>query len=69
MRRKQRLGAHYANNVWEKRESPPEDWAKPLPEHICKDYDKSYLGIKAKEMRGEKIVNDPYAERTLCVIM
>lgn len=68
-RRKERLGAHYANNIWKRRTSPPEDWAKPLPDFIAKDYDRTYLGIKAKEMKGESVSEDMLTERTLCVIM
>ncbi|KAJ8940631.1 hypothetical protein NQ318_020688 [Aromia moschata] len=52
-RREQRLLPHYKNDVWEKRESPPEDWNKPLPEHMLKEYENTYLNIKSKELRGE----------------
>ncbi|GLV32461.1 uncharacterized protein CBL_00829 [Carabus blaptoides fortunei] len=68
-RRKERLKAHYANNVWEKRNQPPEEWSKPLPEWISKDYEHSYLGFKAKEMRGEATPESILSDRTLCVIM
>ena len=53
-RRKERLKAHYGNNVWKKRDGPPEDWAKPLPDHLMKKYENSFLDIKNKEMKGEK---------------
>lgn len=52
-RRRERLLPHYANNIWKKREKPPEDWHKPLPEYMQKEYENSYLNVKAKEMRGE----------------
>lgn len=54
-RRKERLKAHYGNNVWKKRDAPPEDWAKPLPDHLMKKYENSFLDIKNKEIKGEKV--------------
>lgn len=52
LRRKERLKAHYGNNIWKKRKNPPEDWSKPLPDHLTKDYENSFLEIKSKEMKG-----------------
>lgn len=52
-RRRERLLAHYNNDVWEKRKEPPKDWNKPLPEELQKDYENSYLNIKSKELKGE----------------
>lgn len=52
-RRKERMKGHYGNDIWKKRSAPPEDWNKPLPEHIAKSYENSYLDIKSKEMKGE----------------
>lgn len=53
-RRKERMKGHYGNDVWKKRSQPPEDWNKPLPEHISKNYEDSYLNVKSKEMKGER---------------
>lgn len=61
-----RLTANNNNDVWKKRNKPPEDWNKPLPEHLLKDYENSYLNIKAKEMKGEI---PPTIDSTLCSIM
>lgn len=36
-RRNDRLRGHYSNTVWEKRDSPPEDWNKELPEWFEKE--------------------------------
>lgn len=33
-RRNERLRGHYKNTVWEKRDTPPDDWNKPLPESL-----------------------------------
>lgn len=33
-KRNNRWKAHYANNIWENRMSPPENWNEPLPEYI-----------------------------------
>lgn len=34
-KRNNRWKAFYANNVWENRQSPPENWNAPLPEYIA----------------------------------
>lgn len=49
----ERLRAHYRNDVWEKRDNPPDDWNKPLPEHMQKEYETTYLYAKSKEGNGE----------------
>lgn len=67
-RRIERLKAHYGNDVWTKRNKAPEDWAKPLPEKLQKEYENSYLELKAREMRGEVAVSKDDG-RTMCVIM
>ncbi len=66
-RRNIRLKNHYGNDIWRKRKTVPEDWAKPLPENISKEYENSYLDIKSKEMKG--IIEKREEERTLCVVM
>lgn len=52
-RRKKRMKAHFGNNVWKKRDAPPEDWSKPLPDHLNQQYENSFLDVKSKELRGE----------------
>ena len=44
---------HFGNNIWKKRKNPPEDFNKPLPDHLNKQYENSFLDIKSKEMKGE----------------
>ncbi|XP_012235750.1 synaptic plasticity regulator PANTS [Linepithema humile] len=56
-RRLKRLRAHYANDVWEKREKPPENWNAPLPEWMQKDFQNSYLHIRNEEMKEGKEVS------------
>ncbi|XP_055918895.1 UPF0545 protein C22orf39 homolog [Eupeodes corollae] len=51
-RRNIRLKAHYANTTWKKRQSPPDDWAKPLPEWLVKKNQNTYLEVKANEIAG-----------------
>lgn len=65
-RRAIRWKGHYGNTVWEKRKSPPEDWAKPLPEWLLKRNENSYLDIKSKEIDSGV---DSSKDRTLCVVM
>jgi len=50
-RRIQRLRSHLQNDVWEKREKPPENWNDPLPEWMQKEFENSYLHIRNKEMK------------------
>lgn len=61
-----RFHGHYANNVWEKRKAPPEDWAKPLPEWMEKKNENSYLQLKQMEMEGKVPVE---IEKSYCAIM
>ncbi|XP_055540812.1 UPF0545 protein C22orf39 homolog [Wyeomyia smithii] len=68
LRRTERLEAHYRNDVWKKRDQAPEDWAKPLPECMQKEYEQSYLAVKAQELQGKKIPSND-SERSFCVIM
>ena len=35
--------AHFSNNVWERRTAPPEDWNKPLPDHLADAAEDSLL--------------------------
>ena len=36
---------HVNNTVWEKRDSPPPDWDKPLPEYLLERQNNSYLAM------------------------
>ena len=51
--------------MWKKRDTPPEDWASPLPEWMAKRDENSYLALKAKEIREGK--EDDTS--SFCVIM
>ncbi|XP_047512155.1 UPF0545 protein C22orf39 homolog [Pieris napi] len=50
-RRMDRLRAHYRNDIWKKRDLPPDDWSAPLPEWMVKRDENTYLAQKAKEIR------------------
>ena len=47
MRLAERMKAHYENDVWEKRESPPKNWNTPLPPHlqVCSLYPRAYYRL------------------------
>ncbi|XP_076338927.1 synaptic plasticity regulator PANTS isoform X5 [Tachypleus tridentatus] len=47
----QRQAAAQANDSWELRDEPPEDWNKPLPDWLQKEHN-SYLKLKQKERIG-----------------
>lgn len=53
-RQDERLRAHAANNVWTKRDKPPEDWSKPLPEFIQKRNENTLLAFRAKELQEQE---------------
>ncbi|KAF0311314.1 UPF0545 protein C22orf39 [Amphibalanus amphitrite] len=42
-RRDARLAAHRANTVWESRPAPPDGWNGPLPEHLERKRQDSFL--------------------------
>ncbi|XP_055859360.1 UPF0545 protein C22orf39 homolog [Episyrphus balteatus] len=65
-RRQKRLKAHYANTTWKKRQSPPEDWAKPLPEWLAKKNENTYLEVKANEIAG---AIPEAADSSYCLVM
>lgn len=67
-RRLDRLQPHYGNNVWTKRDAPPEHWNAPLPEWLAERQKNTFLEIKSREMKGEK-VDDPDAGKGFCSIM
>lgn len=70
-RRKDRMEAHFDNDTWIKRKSPPEDWNKSLPEYITRKYENSFLEIKNKELKGESSSekNLDFKEPTYCTLM
>lgn len=53
-RRTKRLKAHYDNDTWKKREQPPDDWAKPLPQFMEERNKNTLLERKANEIRAEE---------------
>ncbi|EDW01986.1 UPF0545 protein C22orf39 homolog [Drosophila grimshawi] len=67
LRRMTRLQAHFANDTWAKRKSPPEDWAKPLPDWLEKRNENTYLELKQKELSGEAAPQEE--QRSFCAIM
>ncbi|CAG9783927.1 unnamed protein product [Diatraea saccharalis] len=65
-RRMERLQAHYRNDIWKKRQSPPRDWDTPLPEWMNKRNENTYLAMKAKEMKEGKLED---SDSSFCSIM
>lgn len=64
-RRLERLKAHYSNDIWKKRESPPPDWDKPLPDWMVKRDENTYLAHRAREIKEGKLEE----EKSSCNIM
>ena len=60
VRLEERLKPHINNPVWEKRESPPPDWNKPLPEYLLERQENSYLAMYAAHQ--EKLDNASSSE-------
>lgn len=42
-----------ANDVWEKRTEPPEDWNKPLPPALAKSMEENSILMAYQENGGE----------------
>ncbi|CAK9820441.1 UPF0545 protein C22orf39 homolog [Anthophora plagiata] len=53
-RRLERLKGHYGNNVWQKRDKPPENWNAPLPEWIETRRKDSYLYCLSEKLKKEQ---------------
>lgn len=53
IRRNNRWKSFYANNVWENRTSPPENWNEPLPDYIEKRRPNSTLKDTLDEFNSE----------------
>lgn len=64
-RRAERLKAHYDNDIWIKRESPPDDWAKPLPAFMEERNKNTYLGLKSQELKEQEEKAKQNVENTL----
>lgn len=62
-KRHNRWKTHYANNVWENRKSPPENWNDPLPEYIAQRRKNSSLKDTLDEYNLEE------NSKSLCSIM
>ncbi len=52
-----RLSAHYANDVWEHRRTPPdpEEWSRPLPDHLAEAAEESYLRSYRERLEGKVV--------------
>lgn len=53
-RKANRIKSHLENDTWTKRDSPPADWNKPLPEFMIERNKGSYLENKCKQMEAEE---------------
>ncbi|KAG8223882.1 hypothetical protein J437_LFUL004718 [Ladona fulva] len=64
-RKTERLRKYVENDIWELRDEPPQDWNKPLPEWMEKEYSSTYLAFKSVERKSKtaEVVNE-----SLCVI-
>ena len=40
-----RLRGHVDNDVWEKRDAPPDNWNEPLPDNLAEAAEDSYLRL------------------------
>ncbi|XP_033340866.2 synaptic plasticity regulator PANTS isoform X1 [Megalopta genalis] len=60
-RRMERLHGHYSNDVWERRDKPPENWNAPLPEWLQQKVETSYLANVDK-------IEEQYSKLRTCTI-
>ncbi|XP_039956318.1 UPF0545 protein C22orf39 homolog [Bactrocera tryoni] len=66
-RRQKRMEAYFGNSTWKKRDNPPEDWSKPLPEWLAKKNENTFLELKQMELDGRKPVEE--INKSYCAIM
>ena len=48
----ERLRGHFENDVWQRRESPPDDWNKPLPDYLADACEESNLREFKEELEN-----------------
>ncbi|XP_006610496.1 UPF0545 protein C22orf39 homolog [Apis dorsata] len=65
-RRFQRLQAHYSNDIWQKRDKPPENWNAPLPKWLDEKSQNSYLKIVSNREKNKKSEENI---KSFCTIM
>lgn len=53
-RRDERMKAHYDNKTWTKRDKPPDDWNKPLPDWMAKRAENSFMKLTMDELNEDK---------------
>ncbi|CAL7947092.1 unnamed protein product [Xylocopa violacea] len=69
-RRMRRLKGHYDNDVWQKRDKPPENWNAPLPAWLEEKRQKSYLKSISEELKekpSQKVAESSRGK--FCIIM
>lgn len=69
-RRMERLRNHYNNNVWERRDKPPENWDAPLPDWLQEKHKNSYLHHAKKKLERELENRQEYDNNSSsCILM
>ncbi|XP_015435510.1 PREDICTED: UPF0545 protein C22orf39 homolog [Dufourea novaeangliae] len=61
-RRMERLRPHFQNNVWQKRDKPPENWNGQLPDWLQTKMENTFLSIASDELKESK-------SKSSCTIM
>lgn len=49
-----RWQGHYNNNIWTKRDKPPENWNVPLPEWMIEEHKNSFLKHVSDKLKNEE---------------
>lgn len=71
-RREKRIEAHRQNDTWTKRDSPPDDWSKPLPQFMLERNENSFLQVMEKFNHSGLVTSenlDKLGERKFCGLM
>ncbi|XP_066594555.1 synaptic plasticity regulator PANTS isoform X2 [Prorops nasuta] len=50
----ERFQAHFRNNIWERRATPPENWNQPLPDYLNERVNSSSLVAYYDELQQQK---------------
>ncbi|XP_043250381.1 UPF0545 protein C22orf39 homolog [Colletes gigas] len=67
-RRMERLRPHYKNDVWSRRDTPPENWNEPLPQWLQDKYEHSYLKYMSEELKNPDVAKKNTANSSCSII-
>ncbi|KAJ8679423.1 hypothetical protein QAD02_015210 [Eretmocerus hayati] len=68
-RKFERLKGHFRNDVWKRRDKPPENWNAPLPDWMEERNKNTYLQIKARDIKNGTVNDIDLKIHDACTIL